>query len=94
MEASGGKELDYQLSAVSASRSAVSASMPEELDYQLSEAYVKKGSASWFVAGALCISATGFACAVCEFVSVQEKRRSRRRHSGPKTWQASRLQVS
>ena len=43
VEASEGKELDYQLSAVSASRSAVSASMPEELDYQLGEAYVKNG---------------------------------------------------
>ena len=39
-------------------------------------------------------SATGLACAVFEIVSVQEKRRSRRRHSGQKTWQASRLQVS
>ena len=43
VEASGDQKLDYQLSAVSASRSAASASMPEELDYQLSEAYVKNG---------------------------------------------------
>ena len=41
-----------------------------------------------------CSSATALACAVFEIVSVQEKRRSRRPHSGPKTWQASRLQVS
>ena len=45
VEASEGKELDYQLSAVSASRSAVSATMSTELElhYQLSAAYVKNG---------------------------------------------------
>jgi hypothetical protein len=55
-----------------------------------------KGFARWFVAGApfLVVSDGYRLCSLDVFASFQGKRRSRRRHSGLKTLEASRLQVS